>query len=219
MQISNYFWNALFVVVIAAFTTNSAISQQVTVCGIVKTFNKYPLEGVKVEARKSDQIATTDSLGHFCIKCREKRDKLVIKAKGFYPERVRVKDQDSVTVNMLFKGGEENKQIATGLGYIDEEDLTIAISTGDSESINYGSYGSIYELLDNEFSEIQVSGRRVSIRNMGQPLFVVDGSYLDNISHIKPLNVKSINVLKGAGASMYGSRGTNGVIVIETKSQ
>lgn len=49
------------------------------------------------------------------------------------------------------------------------------------------------------------------------PLFVVDGTVVGSIDWINPLNVKSINVLKDASASIYGSRGANGVIIINLK--
>ena len=66
---------------------------------------------------------------------------------------------------------------------------------------------------------VNVYGNEVTIRSGETPLFVVDGSYRDDISHIHPLDVKSISVIKDAGTAVYGSRGANGVIVIETKTQ
>lgn len=197
-------------------------AQEVTVCGVVKSFNKYYLKGVKVTARKSDQTALTDSSGRFCIGC-EKKDKLVFKAKGFYTERVRIKNDDSVKVNMAFKGGKKNRQIATGLGYIDQSDLTYAISQLNNEDKNFGKYSSIYDLLQGELTGVDVVNQTIVIRGMNsansEPLFVVDGTYRNSISHIHPLDVKSVNVIKDGGTAMYGSRGANGVIIIKTKRE
>jgi TonB-dependent SusC/RagA subfamily outer membrane receptor len=56
-----------------------------------------------------------------------------------------------------------------------------------------------------------------SIRNNSEPLFVVDGNVVSSIDFIVPNEVLSINVLKDADASIYGSRGSSGVIVIKLK--
>jgi TonB-dependent SusC/RagA subfamily outer membrane receptor len=66
---------------------------------------------------------------------------------------------------------------------------------------------------------VQVNGNRVVIRGVGSnsstdPLFVVDGVVIPNIDNINPQLVKSIEILKGADASIYGARGANGVIMI-----
>ena len=64
-------------------------------------------------------------------------------------------------------------------------------------------------------SDIQVQGPTSRYMST-QPLFIVDGNYVNSISHISPLTVKSLEVLKGSSASIYGVRGANGVIIIRT---
>lgn len=65
---------------------------------------------------------------------------------------------------------------------------------------------------------------RILIRGIGtnsdqtQPLFMVDGLQMDNISSIDPDNVESIEVIKDASSAIYGMQGANGVIMITTKS-
>jgi TonB-dependent SusC/RagA subfamily outer membrane receptor len=66
---------------------------------------------------------------------------------------------------------------------------------------------------DNKISIRGVS----SLRNIGDPLFVVDGIIVSSIDYIFPNNVKSVSVLKDAAASIYGAQGGNGVILIKTK--
>ncbi len=56
-----------------------------------------------------------------------------------------------------------------------------------------------------------------TINASSDPLFIVDGVEVPDISNIPPNEVKSISVLKDASASIYGSRGGNGVIIIELK--
>jgi TonB-dependent SusC/RagA subfamily outer membrane receptor len=66
---------------------------------------------------------------------------------------------------------------------------------------------------------VQVSGRKITIRginsiNSNDPLFIVNGIPGSSIDDISPKSVKSIEILKGSNASIYGSRGANGVVLI-----
>lgn len=84
-------------------------------------------------------------------------------------------------------------------------------------------YNNIYDMIDGEVSGVEVIGRSIRIRGIGsinsgtEPLFVVDGSPVMDISYIYPIQVESISVLKGASTAIYGSRGSNGVIIIKLK--
>jgi TonB-dependent SusC/RagA subfamily outer membrane receptor len=75
-------------------------------------------------------------------------------------------------------------------------------------------------MIRGEVPGVQVNGTSIMIRgattiNSGtEPLFVVDGVPVMTVDNIQPQMVKSIQVLKGSAASIYGSRGSNGVIII-----
>jgi TonB-dependent SusC/RagA subfamily outer membrane receptor len=200
-----------------------SFAQEINTCGFVKAYKNYALKGVIVRAVKAGTETTTDSLGQYCIKCNEK-DKLVFDAKGFYRKRVRVNAESPVNVSLVFKGGERNKKIATGFGYINEDDLTYAISSYSDKEKDFGQYSSIYNLMQDELPGVEVQDQNVYILGItawgASPLFVVDGIYQSDISYILPTNIKTINVIKDAAArSMYGPEGMNGVIVIETKKE
>ena len=70
---------------------------------------------------------------------------------------------------------------------------------------------------------VKVEGQRIIIRGEStiyagkDPLFIVDGATVNSIDWINPYDVKSIDILKDAAASIYGSRGANGVIIINLK--
>jgi TonB-dependent SusC/RagA subfamily outer membrane receptor len=66
---------------------------------------------------------------------------------------------------------------------------------------------------------ITIRGGNTSFSGMDQALIVVDGQPSTNIDWIRPCNVRSIKVLKGSDATIYGSRGGNGVVVITTTTQ
>jgi TonB-dependent SusC/RagA subfamily outer membrane receptor len=77
-------------------------------------------------------------------------------------------------------------------------------------------------MINGQVPGVEVNGTSIKIQNatsfmLGtEPLFVVDGMIVPGIGDISPMDVKSIEVLKGASASIYGSRGANGVILITT---
>jgi TonB-dependent SusC/RagA subfamily outer membrane receptor len=76
-------------------------------------------------------------------------------------------------------------------------------------------------MIRGEVAGVQVMGNSIRIQGVGsltlstEPLYVVDGNVVNSISDIQPYNVKSIEILKGSSASIYGSRGANGVILIK----
>ena len=86
------------------------------------------------------------------------------------------------------------------------------------------TYSNIYDMIQGRCPGVQVSGTRIIIRGIGtnsdatDPLFVVDGVTVDDISSINPIDVESIEVLKdGASGSIYGTQSANGVILITLK--
>lgn len=129
-------------------------------------------------------------------------------------------------------GTESEEVINTGYGKQDKSTSTTSSSTvtpSDSES---NSASSLADLLQGQTAGVQVSSRpggiRVQIRGINSfssdqtPLYVVDGTPIrpssDGSIPVPPHEIASITVHKDAGAtSIYGSRGANGVIVIETK--
>jgi TonB-dependent SusC/RagA subfamily outer membrane receptor len=77
-------------------------------------------------------------------------------------------------------------------------------------------------MIRGEVPGVEVNGKTIRIRDAfsfylnTEPLLVIDGMNVPSLDDISPFDVKSIEVLKGAAASVYGSRGANGVILITT---
>jgi TonB-dependent SusC/RagA subfamily outer membrane receptor len=80
-------------------------------------------------------------------------------------------------------------------------------------------------MIQREVSGCRISGGSVVIQESKDlfgsipALIVVDGVYMDDLPEIPPTSVKSIEVLKGTAAAIYGSRGYGGAIIIKTKIQ
>lgn len=118
------------------------------------------------------------------------------------------------------------KQKTYELGYgitVTEREKTSSL-----ESVEIGNtisvYRDIYEYIQGKVPGVVVRGERIIIRGINSfvmehdPLYIVDGVPVDEIAWVSPNNVKSITVLKDASScALYGSRGSNGVLIIRTK--
>lgn len=202
-------------------------AQTRVVYGKITAFNQYPLQNIQVKTKKSKAMVRTDSLGMFSIVALEE-DRLIIKTKAFMTVVRKVDaDTDTVNINLVFIDTKSNRELATGYGYINSQDLNYAVNHLEQENNEFCNYSNIFELLIGRFPGVTVSrtatGGAVYIRggssiNMSnEALYVVDGGVTTNIDYIHPCDIRSINVLKDAGASIYGTRGSNGVVVIQTK--
>ena len=208
--------------------SNQVFSQTKAVSGEFMVFNRYPVKNLKVEAKKSKASVLTDSLGQFQIVCKNK-DVIKIETDIFRPVSIRVgKSQNSVgKKNLIFIDNPRNRELATGYGYIKESDLTYAMSHLEYENNDFCNYNDIYDLFTGRFAGVtvqSVGGRRgVYIRGISslnlssEALYVVDNIVMESIDHILPCEVMSIDILKDGGASLYGSRGANGVVIIQLK--
>lgn len=205
----------------------SLSAQTKVVSGQLTSFNKYPVQNIEVKTKKSKASVKSDSLGMFTIVCNAK-DKILIKPKVFKTVTRKVdEDTDSLFVNLVFIDTKANREFATGYGYISQEELTYAISHLQQENNEFCSYTTVFELIRGRFPGVTVSGTQTggvvyirglsSINTSNEALYVVDGVTVSTIDDIHPCDVRSINVLKDGSAAMYGSRGSNGVVVIETK--
>lgn len=212
------------IVLIGVFFSVSILAQNRVINGKVTVFNTYPVKNIEVTAKKAKTSVTTDSLGQFSIVCFEK-DVLKLKPKTFQPVNEKVgPETDSININLLFINSKPNRERVVLDGYITEENLTYGISNLSQQSIDYCKYTDIFQLIRSEFSGVTISGGSVYIRGSGsfsgqtQALIIVNGSSTGSIDWIQPCQIKSINILKDNEAAIYGTRGGNGAVVIETKN-
>jgi TonB-dependent SusC/RagA subfamily outer membrane receptor len=197
-------------------------AQTRVVSGNLTVFDTYPVQHVNVSSKKAKATAQTDSLGYFTLVCLEK-DVILVSPQAFKPIRKKVhKDTDHVTLNLQFIDSEENRQIAVGYGYISEEHLNFGVSHMENERDDFCSYTNIYDLLRGELSGVTVQGKNVYVRGgtnsfslSTTALLVVDGQTTSSLDWVHPCQVKSVDAIKDGNAAIYGSRGGNGVILIE----
>jgi TonB-dependent SusC/RagA subfamily outer membrane receptor len=118
----------------------------------------------------------------------------------------------------------EEEGVNIGYGTMNRKDVSTVVNKVDDSDYNFSSYSNIYDMIQGKVPGVMVTGNSINIQGSSsfigastEPLFVVDGRIVDTIRNISPSQVSSIEVLKGASASIYGSRGANGVILITLK--
>lgn len=128
----------------------------------------------------------------------------------------------AATGNAVPEAQPMDEQVNIGYGTVNKKNVTTNVSKVNSEKDPY-VYKDIYEMLRGK-PGVQVTGRSVKIQggvnslmSSTEPLFVVDGVIVNSVDNVLPQTVKSIEILKGSSAAIYGSRGANGVILITLK--
>ena len=197
-------------------------AQTRVVHGRLTVFDTYPLKNIEVSSKKAGASATSDSLGQFSLVCLEK-DVIKVEPQAFKPARKKVNaETQSVVIDLQFIDSEENRKIAVGYDYVNEEDLNYGVSHLENEHEDFCSYTNIYDLLRGELAGVTVQGKNVYVRGgtnsfslSTTALLVVDGQTTNSIDWVQPCQVRSIDALKDGSAAIYGARGGNGVILIE----
>lgn len=205
---------------------------QVTVKGQVSdTLDKSPLIGVTIREKNGTAGAVTDYEGNYTISVSKADAILVFSYTGYTTREVPVGSRSVVNLTM----GEDlttlQELVVVGYGIQRKSDLTGAVGTVKSKEIERIPTSSVEQALQGKIAGVYVTpasgqpgaGAVIRVRGTGtlnnaNPLFVVDGMLLDDISFVNPQDVESVEVLKDASATaIYGNRGANGVIIITTK--
>ena len=217
---------SFFAIILLFITVLHGNSQERLLQGMVTTFDSIPLIGAEIKVKSSKQVIVTDTLGRFNAFV-EPDEKLKVTAKGFYPQNVKVDEKIKlVLINLRLKPTPKAKEYAIGYGYVKDADKLNALSQLTGDDVDFSQYSNMYDLIRGRFAGVVVQPngdiiiRGVNSLNLSSAaLIVIDGIPSDKsvLESISPINVKSINVIKDGSSAIYGSRGANGVVVIETK--
>ena len=216
--------NAIILTAILFVALNISAQDRI-VHGRVFTFDSIPLVGAEVAVKSTKQVVRTDSVGKFSVGCGNE-DQLKVSAKGFTSAKFKVDEKIKVAIiNMKLKPGEKNREIAIGYGYVLDADKLNAVASLNNKDLDFSQYSNMYELIQGRFAGVQIIDGEVVIRGVNSinsgtgALILLDGTPVDNsiLRTLPPTQVKSINVIKDGSAAIYGSRGANGVVLIESK--
>lgn len=213
----------LTLLIIVLFPATS-VGQQRLLQGRVTTFDSIPLMKANIEVASTKKVTQTDSLGYFQVFCND-QDRIAVSARGFAKEKVKVDVNNTfLMVNMKLKNGDYNRELAVGYGHIKNADKLFAVSTLGENEVDYSRFPTLERAIVGRFPGVVVRNNEVIVRGNESfsagngALIVIDGIAKGySIAGIAPYNVKKISILKDASAAAYGSRGANGVVLIETK--
>ena len=213
----------------------NAQAQTHKITGKVMGSNGEPLQGVTIEAKDLNTFTTTSADGSFSIEVLGRVKTLVFTYIGMERQEVNVSDETSVQVQLKQSSSVLTDVVVVGYGTQKRKDLTGAVVTLGAEKFEKRPVANLLDAMLGQASGLQIwqgnaaPGQLSSVVIRGissisagyEPLFVVDGfpTTQANANAINPNDVQSVEILKDASATgIYGSRGSNGVILITTKS-
>ncbi|HLX90845.1 MAG TPA: TonB-dependent receptor [Puia sp.] len=202
--------------------------------GRVTDADGKPLPGATVSIKNTKINTTTDSLGNFQIQRGDKvRPVLIVTYIGFSNVESTVTDNTFLPIQMKQSIQSMNDVLVVGYGQQRKRDVTGAISIVKADEIAKRPLERVEQALQGTTPGVAVQsvngmpGSALSVRIRGvnsitgsnEPLYVIDGYIGANLGSINPSDIESLEILKDASATaIYGSRASNGVVIITTKS-
>lgn len=196
--------------------------------GVVKDSSGSTLAGVSVFLKGKPNVGTTtNEQGQFKLAISEANVTLVFRYVGYQTRELVPSNPSNISVALLPDESQLSEVVVVGYGTQKKESLTGAISSVSSEDISRSVATTTSGALVGKIAGVNSrmpDGRpgaatNINIRNMGDPLYVIDGVQKDagQFNNLDFNDIESISVLKDASAAIYGVRAANGVVVITTK--
>ena len=203
--------------------------------------NNQPLPGVNVLVTGTTNGTTTDFDGNFTLTNIKKGEKISFSYIGFTDETLIYENQKTITITLKEDQKELKDVVVIGYGTTTKKDATGSLQSITTKDFNKGSIVSADQLLTGKAPGVRITNNGgqpdsapnirirggASLNANSSPLIVIDGIPVDNttpagvsnpLSLINPNDIESFTILKDASAAaIYGSRASNGVIIITTK--
>ncbi|OXB00199.1 SusC/RagA family TonB-linked outer membrane protein [Flavobacterium oncorhynchi] len=234
-------YNIVFLFFLNFLLSFSAKAQSTTIEGKITDASGLSLPGVNINEKGTKNGTSTDFEGSFKINVTSNKAVLIISYLGFQTQEVSVAGKSKVNVSLVEQSNSLNEVVVVGYGSVKKTDLTGSVSTINAATITERNTISPLEAIQGSTPGVQISsstgragdGFKVVIRGNNSliadssnpsmvgssPLYVVDGVPMDGIDFLNPQDIARMDVLKDASsAAIYGSRGSNGVIIVTTKS-
>lgn len=231
-------FKVLLMLIAGIFLSIDAFAQQITVKGIVKDTTGEPVIGANVVVKGTTTGTITDFDGNFQLSAKQ-GDIIVVSFIGYQPQELPVAAQ----MNVILKDDTEilDEVVVIGYGQVKKNDMTGSVMAIKPDELSKGITTNAQDMLSGKIAGVSVisndgtpgGGAQIRIRGgsslnaSNDPLIVIDGLAIDNegikgmangLSMVNPADIETLTVLKDASATaIYGSRASNGVIIITTK--
>lgn len=210
---------------------DTTIPPAAKVSGIVAADNGQPLAGVTVILKGTSNGVVTNTEGRYAIQA-GRGDTLLFRFIGYTGKQVAVQGQSVINVSLTTASSQLTDVIVTGYSRQSKRDVTGAVSSVPSDVIAQTPVADIGTALKGRVAGVSVDEQGgpgntgvVRIRGFGSlgnndPLYVIDGVQMRGGNNlVNPSNIETITILKDPSiTSLYGAQGSNGVIVITTKT-
>ncbi|MDX3914626.1 MAG: TonB-dependent receptor [Pseudosphingobacterium sp.] len=209
----------------------SVATFQQFVSGVVRDEKGLPLQGVSIKIKGTNTGTTSNVDGLYKLSISQENATLLFSYIGYVTQEVPIKNQNTIDITLKEDANTLNEVVVVGYGTQKREQITTAIASVKSEDFVQGSVNDAAQLIRgkvaglsvvspdaNPVATAQVNLRGVpSILASSAPLVLIDG-VPGTLFTVAPEDIESIDILKdGSAAAIYGTRGTNGVILITTK--
>ncbi|WP_256009145.1 TonB-dependent receptor [Desertivirga xinjiangensis] len=210
------------------------ISSWIKVSGKVVDAKNQPLPGVTIREKGTDLLSISDKDGNYSINASNLEATLVYSYLGFDSQEVAIGGRNIINITLKEKNTGLEQIVVVGYGTVNKKDLTGSVGQVEVKDLVKAPVASFDDALAGRVAGVQVSSAQGqpgnapnivirganSLTQSNSPLYVIDGFPIEDPTNaaINPQDIQSIDILKDASATaIYGSRGANGVIVIETK--
>ncbi|MFO7620050.1 MAG: TonB-dependent receptor plug domain-containing protein [Bacteroidales bacterium] len=209
-------------------TCGQRAAKRITITGMVMDVNQKPVPGAVIFIDNVKTDVVTDQNGYFRIRVNPDAEEILVFTLFNGVAEEEIKGRTTISFVLRNDDGEsagkaeadQEDPVNVGYGTVQRKNITTQAKVVDGQDPAFASYQTIYDMIRGRFPGVEVSGKSIRISGSSslnvstEPLFVVDGVIVKSIDDISPQTVKSIEVLKGPAATAYGTRGSNGVIVI-----
>jgi iron complex outermembrane receptor protein len=227
------FWRrSLLSLLLFSVAVTLSFGQQRTIKGKVTSETEGALPGVNIVVQGTTIGIATDINGDYTISVPGPEAVLVFSFIGYTPQQITVGNQSTINVVLAPALSALQEIVVTGYGTQKKREVTSSITSVKSDEFNKGSVNSPVQLIQGKVSGLSISkaggdpngtydirlrGMSTIGANLG-PLVIIDGVIGGDLNNVDPNDIESINVLKdGSAAAIYGTRGSSGVILVQTK--
>ncbi len=221
-------WKILFISIF--FSLNCALSfaqQSTKITGVVYDETQMPMIGVTVSVKGTTTGSITDVDGRFELLSPEANPTLSFTYLGYITKEIKADGRQDLVINMTPDTQTIDEVVVVGYGTQKKLSVTGAVGTVSAKDLERTTATTTAATLAGKVAGItfrQTNGQpgqtmRMEIRNMGTPLYIIDGVMKDEgqFNNLDINDIDNISILKDGSAAIYGVKAANGVVLVTTK--
>jgi len=218
-----------YLLMICMLLFSQLLHAQNRITGILSNVNNQPVNGATISIKGTNIAVQSDATGAFSIPVSNANSILTISSVGYQTRDVNVGNQSSISLVLQTATSNLDEVLVTGYSTQRRKDITGSVAVVNVKDLKAVPAGSPEQMLQGRASGLNIitsgqpgSSSNIRIRGItsfgnSDPLVIIDGVQ-GSLTNINVNDIESVQVLKDAGAaSIYGVRGSNGVIVVTTK--